>query len=127
MLALDATVYVVMAIAISLAPLLVFTSRLVRLRRQGAHAYGALAKHFVDAFETRWLDCTSAELLDASSIQSLNDLGGSFERLQTMRVIVAPRVVLQTVVAAAVAPMVPLVVAEVGAATLLSRLIQTLL
>jgi hypothetical protein len=126
MLGFDAVTYVVVALGCSLAPLSVFTIPLVWTRRHGAQIYGAMAKHYVDAFEARCLPRSGGDLLGEASIQSLNDLGGTFERVQTMRVIVAPRPVILTVVAAAVVPLLPLAVAEVGATTLLVRVAKHL-
>ncbi len=56
-----------------------------------------------------------------SDTQSLNDLGGSFERVQEMRVVVGSRYLVLTVLAGALLPMVPLVLAEIGAVELVLR------
>lgn len=127
MFTFEALTYVFLALFVALAPLLVFTRVLVTMRRHGTHAYGALAKHFVDAFEGRWLARSGDELLDVQAISHLNDLDGAVERVPTMRVVVAPRAVIQTVLAAAMIPLLPLVVAELGALELLERLAKALL
>lgn len=122
-----AITYVVVALVVAAAPLMVFTGRLLRVRRQGVRAYGAFASRYVEAFERRWLDRGGEEALGAQDIQAFNDLGASFERVQQMRVVVAPRAMVTAVVAGAALPLLPLAMAEVGAATLLATLAKALL
>jgi hypothetical protein len=123
----DAIAFILVALAISVAPLLSFSDRLVRTRALGVRDYGALAHRFTDAFERTWFRRSGDEVLHASEIQSLNDLGGSFERLEHMRIVVAPRALVEAIVAAAVVPMLPLAAAELGAHELLLRLAKVVL
>lgn len=122
-----AITYTIVALLLAGAPLWVFTGLLVRIRQEGMRAYGALAHRYSDAFERRWLGRTGEEALGDSDFQALNDLGGSFERVEQIRPVLVTRAMVTTVIVAAALPMVPLVVAEVGAATLLARLARTLL
>jgi hypothetical protein len=85
-----------------------------------------LANRYADAFEKRWFDRTGEETLGASDIQTLNDLGGSFERVQHIGVVLAPRAMVIAVVGAATLPLTPLIVAEVGASQLLMQLAKAL-
>jgi hypothetical protein len=122
-----AITYIVVAVAFAAAPLWVFTFRLVRMRKEGVYAYGALANRYSEAFERRWFDSSGEDALGTPDLQSLNDLGGSFERVQQMHTVVAPRAMLVMVVVGAALPMLPLIVAEVGATTLLVRLGKAML
>ena len=65
-------------------PLLVFSPRLHGLKRAGLYEYGTLAQRYVREFEHKWLrGGAPADNLNISSadIQSLADLGNSFESL----------------------------------------------
>ena len=103
-----------------------FCARLIRLRWGGADAYAAFAGRYVDAFERKWLAATGDQALGTSDIQSLADVGGSFERVRKMRVVIVPRAVIAALVGGAVLPMVPLVLAEVGAARLVAHLAKAI-
>ncbi|MCC6551927.1 MAG: hypothetical protein IT372_02750 [Polyangiaceae bacterium] len=122
-----AITYAGVALVLAAAPLSVFTRRLIQARKAGLHAYGALANRYSDAFERRWYDRSGEEALGAQDFQALNDLGGSFERVQQMRAMVAPRMMVTLVVAGAVLPLLPLVMAEIGLAALLERLAKAFL
>ncbi|HEX6976725.1 MAG TPA: hypothetical protein VF147_20095 [Vicinamibacterales bacterium] len=90
----DVIAYIVLALAVAAAPLWVFIPRLGRLRKQGVGRYGAFATGYAEAFEQRWFDRnggSGAEALGTADIQSLNDLGGSFDRVVHIRPVIAPR------------------------------------
>jgi len=72
-----------------LGPLLMFTPRMARVRRQGLADYGVLAQRYVESFDQKWLRgaFASEELLGASDIQSLADLGNSYQIIREMRVV----------------------------------------
>src|SRR5687768_2011007 len=59
-----------------LCPLLVFTPRLTRAKRQGLADYGRLASRYVQQFDRKWIEGESGreELLGTGDIQSLADL-----------------------------------------------------
>lgn len=72
---------------LALGPICVFTPRLIRLRVQGLYTYGALASEYVIAFEKKWLEGqrpSDEPLVGSADIQSLADLGNSFEIVQTI-------------------------------------------
>src|SRR5262249_39119461 len=68
--------------AIVLGPLLFFTPHLATTRRIGLREYGLLAERYVRAFDSKWLRGGAPPdepLLGSADIQSLADLGNSFE------------------------------------------------
>jgi hypothetical protein len=94
-----------------LLPLVFFTPRLVAVSQQGQLDYGVLATSYTRAFSAKWVggDTSSREpLLGTADLQSLADLGNSFEIIRNMRPV--PFGLYQTLVllAAAVVPMLPL-------------------
>ncbi|HEU4929003.1 MAG TPA: hypothetical protein VFU38_04175, partial [Candidatus Krumholzibacteria bacterium] len=102
---------VVVQIVLGLIPLLVFTRRLVMAKRRGLLQYGELGSHYVQLFHRKWVekeDPQDEPLLGTGDIQSLADIGGSFERLQTMSAVPFDRRTVMVFAAAAAVPMLPL-------------------
>jgi hypothetical protein len=70
-----------------LGPLLVFAPQLTASRRDGLREYGALAERYVRDFDDKWLrgNASGEPLMGSGDIQSLADLGNSYEIIRTMR------------------------------------------
>jgi len=103
--------YVIMMLVILLAPLLVFTPKLFVVKRRGLQDYGVLASEYTQAFHRKWIrkEGPERELLQGSAdIQSLADLGNSFEFVRNMRPFTIDRNSLLPIVAASALPMLPL-------------------
>ncbi len=82
--------YLVAAEGIFLGPLLVFIPVMTRTRRTGVLTYGRLLNRYNQSFHEKWADGCAPEgetFLGSSDIQSLADLGNSYERVQGMRTI----------------------------------------
>ncbi|RPJ36796.1 MAG: hypothetical protein EHM27_04940 [Deltaproteobacteria bacterium] len=80
--------YVVLVLFVLLAPLLVFSSRLFEVKRRGLLEYGALANRYTWTFDRKWIRGEAPEgeaLIGSADIQSLADLGNSFQIIQEMR------------------------------------------
>jgi hypothetical protein len=94
-----------------IAPLTLFSPKLVACRVDGISEYGRLAEHYVDDFEMKWLRATAQPgepLLGSGDIQSLADIGGSLNRVYEMRIApVSTRLLTQFAIAALV-PILPL-------------------
>ena len=104
--------YVVMMLAVLLAPLLVFTPKLLLVKRRGLLEYSALANEYTDAFDRKWIRKENPEgepLLGSGDIQSLADLGNSFQFVRGMRGFPIDRNGIIPIVVAIALPMLPLV------------------
>jgi hypothetical protein len=80
-------VYVVVAIFIIIAPLFVFSGRLLKTKRAGLHQYGTFATEYTSSFHRKWITGPrkpDEELLGTGDIQSLADLGNSFAFIERM-------------------------------------------
>ena len=87
-----------------------FSPRMASIRRKGLADYGFFAQRYVESFNQKWIGGSfpPAELLGAADIQSLADLGNSYEIVREMRVVpFGIRDVLR-LVAATAAPLSPL-------------------
>ena len=81
--------FIVFFVVAILAPLLMFTPRMARARRKGLADYGLFAQRYVEGFDQKWVrgKPPSQELLGTGDIQSLADLGNSYEIVREMRVV----------------------------------------
>jgi len=110
-----------------LGPLLVFSPKLAAAKRAGLLEYGALAQRYVGEFDHKWLRSGAPEdepLVGSADIQSLADLGNSFEAVAGMRW--AP-FTLKTVVQLAMVtllPVGPLLLTVIPLEELLERLLK---
>jgi hypothetical protein len=79
--------YVVLSVVVALAPLLSFTPQLIRAKRRGLAKYGNFASEYVTDFDQKWLEgnVNDEPSLGSGDIQSLADLGNSFEVVREMR------------------------------------------
>ena len=81
--------FIVFFVVAILGPLLMFTPRMARVRRKGLAEYGFLAQRYVESFDRNWIHQAhpSEELLGTGDIQSLADLGNSYQVVREMRVV----------------------------------------
>jgi hypothetical protein len=110
-----------------LGPLLVFGPKLAAARRAGLGDFGMLAQRYVREFDTKWVRGgapADEPLIGSADIQSLADLGNSFEVVKGMRFV---PFTMQTVLQLAVAtllPVLPLTLTMISLEDLLGRLLK---
>lgn len=71
-----------------LGPLLVFAPELEEARRKGTREFGTLAQYYVREFDKKWLRGGAPKeepLIGSADIQSLADLGNSFDVVKEMK------------------------------------------
>ncbi len=116
----------VMVFAI-LGPLLVFSPKLAAAKRQGTREYGILAQRYVREFDQKWLRGgapADEPFIGSADIQSLADLGNSFEVVRDMRwVPFSMHTVLQLAVATLL-PALPLMLTLISLEELVDRLLK---
>ena len=81
---------IVLALIVFAGPLMVFAPKLFRLKQDGLLRYGTLASQYTQLFERKWVDGIDTEeepLLGTGDIQSLADLGNSYELVRKTRVV----------------------------------------
>lgn len=118
-------VVVLFLLVLVFAPFLMFASQLSVTKRTGLREYGTLAERYVREFDTKWLrgGTTAGEpLVGSADIQSLADLGNSFEIVKTMRLVPVTRDAVLSLVGAALAPLVPLLLTMMSLEELLKKL-----
>ena len=107
------------------APLFVFVAQLARAKWKGLGEYGTLAERYVREFDTKWLrgGAPAREpLVGSADIQSLADLGNSFELVRAMRPVPVTRDAIVQIAAATLVPILPLLLTIMPLEELLKKL-----
>jgi len=113
-----------------LGPLLLFAPRLAATRRVGLREYGTLAQRYVLEFDDKWLRGgrpAGEPLVGSADIQSLADLGNSFQTVQSMRPVPVTKEALIQLAVITLLPVAPLVLTMVPLSELLKRLLHVVL
>ncbi|HEY4639693.1 MAG TPA: hypothetical protein VIG87_07210, partial [Candidatus Udaeobacter sp.] len=124
---LELLALVIMMLFFVLAPLLVFTPRLARTKRIGLLEYGAFAQRYVREFDQKWLRDgvgTDKPLVGSGDIQSLADLGNSFEIVKGMKAVPFGKDTLLQLAVISLAPVAPLVLTMIPLGDLLDRFLH---
>ena len=106
-------------------PLFAFAAQLARAKRTGLGEYGSLAARYVREFDGKWLRGGAAPgepLVGTADLQSLADLGNSFEIVKGMRLAPVTRDAIFQLAAATLLPVVPLLLTMMPWDELLKRL-----
>jgi hypothetical protein len=125
----EIAVLVVFMMCVILGPLLFFAPQLSQAKRKGSREYGVLAERYAREFDAKWLrGGASADepLLGSGDIQSLADLGNSFQVVREMRIVPIKRDDLLRLVGATLAPIVPLALTMMSLEELLKKLFGVL-
>jgi hypothetical protein len=75
-------------------PILLFVPKLLVLKQRGLMEYGTLGSRYTQAFHRKWIEESEPlkeALLGTGDIQSLADLGNSFEIIRKLRIVPAGR------------------------------------
>jgi len=110
-----------------LCPLMVFAGQLARAKRAGLGDYGTLAQRYTREFDTKWLrgGRDAAEpLMGSADIQSLADLGNSFEVIKTMRFAPFSKETVFQLGVITLVPLTPLLLTMISLEELLKRLLS---
>lgn len=116
-------VIIILALLLTLGPLLVFAMALWRARFDAIRDYDALARDYTRLFHERWIVRGERDgLLGSADIQSLADLGNAYGVIRAMRLVPFRARAIIWVVAAIMVPMFPLILLRVPLLDLLQKL-----
>ncbi len=122
---IEIAVVVIFLLCVVIGPLLVFTPQLAQAKRTGLREYGALAERYVREFDAKWLRGgapADEPFVGSGDIQSLADLGNSYEVVRTMRIAPVTKEAVLRLVVATLAPIVPLALTMMPLEELLKKL-----
>jgi hypothetical protein len=109
-----------------LGPVIVFTPQLARAKRVGLGEYGVLAQRYVREFDDKWIRGKrdpDEPFVGTGDIQSLADLGNSFEVIKTMRYVPFSKETVFQLGVVTVMPIAPLLLTMISLEELLKRLL----
>jgi len=110
--------YLLLAVLISVGPLLVFAGKLNRLRLQGLRDYGALASQHAQLFDDKWIKKVGAiegieeTPLGSPDMSSLADLNTNYETVKKIKLFPFGVRAIGVLAASALIPMAPLILME---------------
>ena len=118
-----------MSLLLLFAPLLTFSRKLLAARTRGLLEYGALAAEYSHAFDAKWIGRTPAasDLLGSADIQSLADLGNSYQIVHGLRMVPFEMLNVFAILLAVALPFVPLVFAVISPIDVIKQMVQILL
>ena len=122
-------VFLVLVAAAAIAPLLLFSSHLYRIRRRGLAQYGDFAMGYMRAFHETWIesDRLPREALGSPHIQSMNDLGGAYRVVSGTKLFVFSARMLAAVWGSALLPMLPLLASTLTVEHVVRRIVGAIL
>ena len=122
---LEILLLMIFVVFLVVGPLLVFAPQLSRAKRTGLREYGTLAQGYVRAFDEKWLRSGTVDepMLGSGDIQSLADLGNSFEIVRGMRIVPVTKEAMLQLGVATLIPIVPLVLTLMPLEELLQKLL----
>ena len=125
----EIAVVLIFLMCVVLGPLLFFMPQLAQAKRTGSREYGVLAERYVREFDNKWLRGgvpAGEPLVGSSDIQSLADLGNSFQVVREMRILPIKRDDVLRLVVATLVPIVPLALTMMSLEELLKTLFGVL-
>jgi hypothetical protein len=125
----EIAVLVIFMLGVVLGPLLVFAPRLFEAKWSGLREYGTLAGGYVREFDNKWLrrpPPANESFVGSADIQSLADLGNSYEVVRGMRLAPITKLAVLGVVTATLLPIAPLVLTVMPLEELLKKLTSIL-
>jgi hypothetical protein len=118
--------FILFFVVVVLGPLLMFVPRMAHAKRKGLADYGLFAQRYVEGFDQKWVRETSPseELLGTGDIQSLADLGNSYQVVREMRVVPFGLQDASRLAIASAAPLAPLLLTIFSFEELVTRIIK---
>jgi hypothetical protein len=126
---LDGIVLIVLIALVALGPLVFFAPRLAETRRKGILQYGILGQIHSTDFHEKWILHRAGhevEFLRAPESSTLADYGQAYEKIESMNVFLVDKSSLYTLAAAIVIPALPMILAQVPLAVVVSDLLKAL-
>jgi hypothetical protein len=117
---------VAILLLIVLGPLLAFSPRIMSAKRTGLREYGVLASRYVSEFDLKWVRGGAADdepLVGSGDIQSLADLGNSFQVIRDIHPFPFSKDAVIQLVVFTLLPVLPLVLTMVPLEELIMKLL----
>lgn len=123
---MEIVAFVAFLLLLVLGPLMVFTPLLMRAKRAGLREYGMLASRYVSEFDEKWVRGSAPAdepLVGSGDIQSLADLGNSFQVIREIKPFPFNRDTVIQLIAFTILPGLPLVLTMIPLEELIIKLL----
>lgn len=123
------TGFVVLLQMIVLGPLLVFAPHLIRAKRIGLREYGVLACRYVTEFDFKWIRGGAPDnerLVGSSDIQSLADIGNSFQIIRNIQTFPFNKNTIIQLMFFVLIPVMPLVLTMIPLEELIRKILEVI-
>jgi len=121
---------VAVLLLLMLGPLVVFTPRLMQAKRVGLREYGMLASRYVREFDLKWVrggTPDDEQLIGSGDIQSLADLGNSFQVIRDIQPFPFGKDTVIRILVMTLIPVSPLVLTMIPLEELIRKLLGAIL
>ncbi len=125
----EVVLFAIVSVFVIVGPLLVFMLPLAAAKRQGLREYAQLSRQYADEFAEKWIRGAPPKgetLVGSADIQSLADLGNSYDKVRSMSVVPLTRGAVAQLVVVALLPLIPLMLTLVSFEELLKRIVKIL-
>jgi hypothetical protein len=122
---IEIALVVLFVLCLTLGPLLAFSPQLIQAKQNGLCEYGALSTRYVREFDVKWLRGgvrPDEPLLGSADLQSLADVGNSFNLVQNMRIALLTRDLVLRIAIATLLPVMPVILTVMPFDEFLKRL-----
>ena len=122
-------IMVLFVLCVTLGPLFVFIRQLAGAKRLGIREYGHLSMQYSREFDAKWIWSNNREvvsLLGSADIQSLADMGNSYDMVTRMRTLPVTREAVVSLTVATLLPISPFVFTVVPADEFVKKLLSML-
>jgi hypothetical protein len=126
---LPAALLAVIILLLFFLPLLLFTPKLIKEKKEGSLKYGSLQHLHSLQFRQKWIEERNKhveELLGTSDVSSLADMSTSFKNVENMKVFPFKKSAAIALLVALALPMIPALTAQIPYRELLKSLLETL-
>ncbi|HKZ18392.1 MAG TPA: hypothetical protein VJ161_13105 [Geobacteraceae bacterium] len=116
----------VLVVLVVLGPLIAFIPHLLHTKRMAVYGYGTLGSRYVERFDRKWVrgDASAdTELLGSADIQSLADLGNSYEIIRGLRLVPFGKEAVFGIVVIFLLPILPLALTMMPVEELIRKLL----
>lgn len=125
----EVVLFVAFLVFVIVAPFFLFMLPLSAAKRQSLREYSQLSRRYADEFADKWIHSTrpaGEALVGSADLQSLADLGNSFDRVRGMSVVPITRGAVVQLVVATLLPLAPLLLTLISFEELLKRILKVL-
>jgi len=119
--------FAALCVIVGVCPLVLWAPKMARVRRTGLREYAALGNQYTEEFDRKWIHFSerpSEPLLGSGDIQSLADLGNSYQIIEEMSIAPITKGLVIKLAVLAAAPLLPVIVAVTPTSQIVNAILK---